>query len=81
MVEKFESWLAGWKKQCLSKAGRLNLIKSTLSSLPTYFLTVFPIPVSVAKRLEKLERDFLWEGMLEERKYHLVKWDIRCAMP
>lgn len=33
----------------------------------------------MSKRLEKLERDFLWEGPMEERKYHLVNWDIVCS--
>lgn len=77
MIERFESRLAGWKK--LSKGGRLTLIKSTLSNLPTYFMSVFVIPVSMAKRLEKLERDFLWEGQIVERKYHLVKWSSVCT--
>ncbi|RVW23854.1 hypothetical protein CK203_094433 [Vitis vinifera] len=37
--ERFKSKLAAWKKQYLSKAGRLVLIKSTLSSLPIYFMS------------------------------------------
>lgn len=53
---------AGWKRQFFSRGGKLTLFKSTLSNLPTYFLSVFIIPSSVAKRLEKLERDFLWMG-------------------
>jgi hypothetical protein len=54
IIEKMEDRLAGWKRLYLSKGGRLNLINSTLSSLPTYFLPLFPIPVGVANRLEKL---------------------------
>ena len=46
--------LAGWKKIYLSKGGRLTLIKSTISSLPTYFLSLFPLPVSIANKLEKI---------------------------
>ena len=30
----------GWKKIYLSKGGRLTLINGTLSSLPTYFLSL-----------------------------------------
>lgn len=41
-------------------------------------MSLFVIPSSVAKRFEKLERDFLWEGSREERKYHLIKWAIVC---
>jgi hypothetical protein len=74
IVEKMGRKLAGWKKMYLSKGGRLTLIKSTLSNLATYFLSLFPIPMSVAHRLEKLQRDFLWGGLNEETKFHLVKW-------
>lgn len=78
VLERFDRRLAGWKKQVLSKAGRLTLVKNTLSSLPTYFLSLFVLPVSVQKRLEKVERDFLWEGQGEVRKFHLVSWDKVC---
>ena len=44
ILEKVDRKLAGWKKLYLSKGGRLTLLKSTLSSLPTYFLSLFTIP-------------------------------------
>jgi hypothetical protein len=49
-----------------------------LSNLPTYFLSLFPIRMSVAKRLEKVQRDFLWGGMGDESKLHLVNWNQVC---
>ena len=54
ILEKIEHKLAGWKKLYLSKGGRLTLLKSTLSSLPTYFLSLFTILTHVAKKIEKL---------------------------
>ena len=35
VIEKMESKLVGWKRMNLSKGGRLTLIKSTLSNIPT----------------------------------------------
>ena len=59
ILEKIERRLAGWKHLYLSKGGGVTLIKSTLSNLPTYFLSLFPIPTAMANRIEKLQRNFL----------------------
>ena len=72
-----ERRLARSKKMYLFKGGKVTLIKSTLSSLPTYFLSLFPIPVKVANRMEKLQRDFLWSG-IDAPKISLVKWAKVC---
>jgi len=79
VVGKIERRLASWKRMCLSKGGRVTLIKSTLSNLSMYFISLFPIPTSVANRIEKLHRDFLWGGVGEEFKYHLVSWSKVCS--
>jgi hypothetical protein len=63
----------------LSKGDKVTLIKSTLSNLPTYFLSLFPISASVANSIEKLQRDFLWGGIGDEFKYHLVSLDKICS--
>ena len=79
ILEKVERRLAGWKKLYLSKGGRLTLLKSTLSSLLTYYLSLFTIPKHVAARNEKLQRNFLWGGLGDGFKHHLVGWDTVCS--
>ena len=37
------------------------------------------MPKTIAKRLEKVQRDFLWGGGNLERKAHLVNWEVVCA--
>jgi hypothetical protein len=71
--------MAGWKRMYFSKGGRLTLLKSTLSNFPTYYLSLFPIPVDVANRPNKLQRDFLWGGIEDEAKFHLVNWNRICT--
>ncbi|KAJ9708014.1 hypothetical protein PVL29_000195 [Vitis rotundifolia] len=77
--ERFRKRLSLWKRQYLSKGGRLTLLQSTLSSLPTYFLSLFVIPKRVCARLEKIQRDFLWGGGALENKPHLVSWKTICT--
>ena len=79
ILEKMERKLAGWKKLYLSKGSRVTLIKSTPSNLPSYFLSLFPIPASVANRIARLQRYFLWDGLGDEPKFHLVDWSTVCS--
>uniref|UniRef100_A0A2N9HE33 Uncharacterized protein n=1 Tax=Fagus sylvatica TaxID=28930 RepID=A0A2N9HE33_FAGSY len=78
ILEKMERKLAGWQRMYLSKGGRVTLIKSTLSSLPTYYLSLFPIPSSVALRIDKIQRDFLWGGIGDGKRFHLINWHQVC---
>ena len=76
VLEKMERGLARWKRIYLSKGGKVTLI-STLSNLPTYVLSLFPVPVKVANHMEKLQRDFLWSG-IDAPKISLVEWAKVC---
>ena len=57
--ERVRRRLALWKRQYISKGGRVTLIKSTLASMPIYQMSIFRMPKIVARRLEKVQRDFL----------------------
>lgn len=60
IVDRMKAQLSKWKSRHLSIGGRLALIKSTLCNLPLYYRSIFKIPISVAKSLEKIQRNFLW---------------------
>ena len=74
-----ERKLAGWKSLYLSKGGRLTLLKSTLSSLLMYYLSLFTIPAGVAHRIEKIYQNFLWGGKEFGTNMHLFYWDTICS--
>ena len=78
VIATIQKKLAGWKGKYLSKGGKLTLIRSTLSSIPTYFMSLHIIPVAMAKRIEKLQRDFLWGYDEGVNRYRLVSWDVIC---
>ncbi|RVW15066.1 putative ribonuclease H protein [Vitis vinifera] len=76
--ERFRKKLAMWKRQYISKGGRITLVRSTLSNLPIYFMSIFQMPRAVRIRLEKIQKDFLWGGGALVQKPHLVNWSIVC---
>ena len=39
-----------------------------------YTLSLFGIPVKFSKKMERIQREFLWTG-LEGRRYPLVAWE------
>ena len=77
--ERVRRRLVLWKRQYISKGGRITLITSTMASMPIYQMSLFRMPKVVARRLEKLQRDFVWGGGNLERKAHLVNWKVVCA--
>ena len=74
-MEKIELNLVVWEKLYLSKGGGLTLLKSTLSSIPTYFFNSFS--PSLLMLLTKLRscRGISYGG---DFKTHLLGWDKLC---
>ncbi|KAL0439728.1 UNVERIFIED_CONTAM: hypothetical protein Slati_2455800 [Sesamum latifolium] len=62
LIEKIDNRLAGWSQFNLSLAGRTQLIKLVLSSLHTYWASVFILPKSIINVIEGRIRKFLWQG-------------------
>ena len=56
----------------------ITLLHFCLSHIPSYFLSLFKIPGSVAAKVERMQRDFLWSGVGEGKRDHLVSWDVVC---
>ena len=63
VMEKIQNRLASWKAKILSRAGRLNLIKSVLNSQPVYFMSMFKMPKAIALDIVRLQRKFFWCGV------------------
>lgn len=70
----FEKRLVSWKRNFLSKGGRFALIKGTLSNLPIYYLSIITISAKIAKKLERIQCNFLWRDDGRKR-YHLMNWE------
>ncbi|KAL0444885.1 UNVERIFIED_CONTAM: hypothetical protein Slati_2211200 [Sesamum latifolium] len=62
ILQKIDDRIKGWEGIMLSFAGRVQLIKSVLSSLQVYWAMAFILPKTVIREIEKRLRSFLWKG-------------------
>ncbi|CAN0885613.1 Putative ribonuclease H protein At1g65750 [Linum grandiflorum] len=75
VFQNLERKIASWKAKFLSFGARVTLLKSVLSSLPVYYLSLFKAPTKVISRLEQLQNQFLWAGNLDSEKIHWIEWN------
>ena len=77
VVERMRNRLGRWKGKFVSMTCRICLIKSMLSSLPLFHLSLYRMPVIVTKEIVKLQRKFLWDWGSERRK---IAWASCCLL-
>lgn len=79
VVERMEKRIQGWSSRMLSRGGRLILLRSVLSSIPIYYLSVLRLPAQVERRLNSIQSNFLWQGGdAQNHGIHLVAWSEVC---
>ncbi|KAJ4780973.1 RNA-directed DNA polymerase (reverse transcriptase)-related family protein [Rhynchospora pubera] len=77
IVERCHKRLQGWVGNLLSYGGKVVLINSILSALPTYMMSFHLMPACVRKKLDQIRSNFLWNSGTA-RKIHLHNWDGVC---
>lgn len=79
MIEKVEGKLGGWKGKMLSRGGRLQLVQSVLSTIPSYHMMCFRLPQWAITRIDKVRRQLLWGKNDEsQRGISLTNWPMAC---
>jgi hypothetical protein len=78
LIDRIANKLPVWKGAQMNMAGRLALIKSTLSTMPIYTSIYLGLPGWVHKAITKIIKAFLWTGtdVVQSRKC-LLAWDRR----
>ncbi|GJV33899.1 RNA-directed DNA polymerase, eukaryota, reverse transcriptase zinc-binding domain protein [Tanacetum coccineum] len=80
LIDNVKKRLINWKNKALSFAGRLQLIKSVVSSIQVYWASTFILPKAVNAEIEQLMRGFLWSYGELRRGHAKVKWKDVCSM-
>lgn len=74
IIEQIKRKLAMLKCKLLSHAGRLQLIKYVLNSLLLFYLSIFRIPDSVAKKIISLQKKFFWGANKDKARLVTTNW-------
>jgi hypothetical protein len=78
MEEKPAKKLDVCQGNSLSIARRITLINSNLINSIIYHMSMYLLPKTVIKRMDKNRRKFFWQGGSLKKKYHLVQWGKVC---
>ncbi|GJU62813.1 RNA-directed DNA polymerase, eukaryota, reverse transcriptase zinc-binding domain protein [Tanacetum coccineum] len=79
IFKKFSKRLSKWKSLLLSIRGRSTLISSVLGSIGTYYLSLFPMPITVNKKLESIRSNFFWGSDTSSKKISWISWNLVLA--
>lgn len=78
LVEKVRKRMSSWTGRFLSHAGRLQLIKSVITSLANFWMAAFRFPGSCLKDIESLCSAFLWSGPDLKTTKAKISWKDIC---
>ena len=76
LLEKILCRIRCWTTRYLSYAGRLQLVKSVLFGMQTYWTQIFLLPKKILKQASC--RVFLWTGQANPSKKAPVAWNQVC---
>ncbi len=78
LVDRVERRLTA-SPQFLPHGGKLTLINSVISSIPTYYMCSLQLPVSVVKAIDTVRKNCLWRGNNpNSTRRSLASWDLVC---
>ncbi|XP_059277586.1 uncharacterized protein LOC132031652 [Lycium ferocissimum] len=78
LIEKVVAKIFSWTAIHLSYAGRIQLVKSVIFRVQSYWAQLFVLPAKVMKAINAHCRSFIWSGVNNITKRALVSWDKMC---
>jgi hypothetical protein len=64
-----------WRGRSLSRAGKEVMIESILKAIPTYVMSIYLIPKSTVKDIERMMNSFWWGGGANNKGIRWLAWD------
>lgn len=75
IVDRIKQKARGRSTKYLSAAGKLVLLQSVLSAIPTYPMSCFSLPVTLCKKIQSAVTRYWWDANEETRKMAWVSWE------
>ncbi|XP_039158851.1 uncharacterized protein LOC108959574 [Eucalyptus grandis] len=76
LLGRVQAKLEGWKEKFISKGGKEILIKSVIQAIPHYAMSIFKLPLSLCKTIEKSIARFWWKNDQNKAGIHWKRWEI-----
>lgn len=76
ILDNLQSKMDGWKTNFLNITGRTTLAKACLNSIQTYIMQLHKLPISITKKIDKIQRNFIWGTTDTKRKLHMLNWNV-----
>nr|GFD01486.1 RNA-directed DNA polymerase, eukaryota, reverse transcriptase zinc-binding domain protein [Tanacetum cinerariifolium] len=70
VIDKVKERLSKWKMKALSIGGRFTLLKSVLSFIPIFHMSIYKAPMRVLKELDSVRRQFFNGHDPKSKKLH-----------
>lgn len=80
LVQKIRAKIESFNAQNISVAGRLVLLKAAIDSVPAYWFSLYRLPASIIKLIERIRCSFFWGHASDNtsKKLHLLSWNKIC---
>lgn len=75
IVDKIKLRAVAWSTRRLSSAGKLTMLKSVLSGIPTYPMSCFQLPVGLCDQIQAALTRFWWDQNPDTWKMCWVSWE------
>lgn len=75
IVDRIRQRALSWSNRFLSGAGKMTLLKSVLTAMPSYAMSCFQIPASLCKRIQSALTRFWWDSSPLKKSMCWVSWE------
>ena len=74
IVDRIKQKACGWSNRFLSTAGKMTMLTSVLSPIPSHAMSCFQLPISLCKRIQSTLTRFWWDTNIGDKKMAWIAW-------